>query len=156
MFFNKISDLTKIHYALVHLKFPSTMLHGQMNQEQRLKSLERFKTSAARIMLATDVAARGLDIDGVQCVINYSIPQSAKEYVHRVGRTARAGKAGVSFCIVSQADIGAFQSIEEAINVRMEKYLYNKTKLASSRDTVTAAMRVADQVIKGRMKEEEL
>ena len=89
-------------------------------------------------------------------MINYSIPQSAKEYVHRVGRTARAGKAGVSFCIVSQADIGAFQSIEEAINVRMEKYLYNKAKLASSRDTVTAAMRVADQVIKGRMKEEEL
>ena len=73
-----------------------------MSQEQRLVNLKQFKQKQIKILVATDVAARGLDIDEVQVVINYQMPQTAKEYVHRVGRTARAGATGVSCCLVSQ------------------------------------------------------
>ena len=79
-------------------------LHGNLSQEERLQALENFKNGTADFLLATDVAARGLDISGVQTVINYCIPPTFTQYQHRIGRTARAGKSGKSVSLITEAD----------------------------------------------------
>ena len=80
-------------------------IHGDKSQQQRTEALEAFKTGTARVMVATDVAARGLDIDDLPHVINYELPHVAEDYIHRIGRTGRAGKLGVAVTIVSRADV---------------------------------------------------
>ena len=87
---------------LRNLGFSAICLHGQMSQTKRLGALGKFKAGGRNILIATDVASRGLDIAGVDVVINYDVPQSSKDYVHRVGRTARAGRAGKSVTFVTQ------------------------------------------------------
>ena len=87
---------------LRNLGFPAVCLHGQMPQTKRLGALNKFKSGVRNILIATDVASRGLDIAGVDVVINYDVPMSSKDYIHRVGRTARAGKAGKSVTFVTQ------------------------------------------------------
>jgi ATP-dependent RNA helicase RhlE len=86
--------------ALLRDGFPSDALHGDKSQSQRNRVLSRFRAGQTRILVATDVAARGLDIDTVTCVVNYDLPQSPEDYVHRIGRTGRAGRSGraISFC----------------------------------------------------------
>jgi ATP-dependent RNA helicase DDX47/RRP3 len=74
----------------------------------RLSSLNKFKTGEKSILIATDVASRGLDIPSVDVVINYDIPGNSKDYVHRVGRTARAGKSGKAITLVTQYDVEIF------------------------------------------------
>ena len=76
-----------------------------MSQVKRIQSLSSFKSKEQNILIATEVAARGLDIPNVDLVINYDVPQNAKDYVHRVGRTARAGKAGEAITLVTQYDV---------------------------------------------------
>lgn len=87
---------------LRNLGFHAVCLHGQMSQTKRLSSFNKFKSGSSNILVATDVASRGLDIPSVDCVFNYDIPSNGKEYVHRVGRTARAGRAGRAINFVTQ------------------------------------------------------
>lgn len=77
-------------------------MHGQMTQTKRLSALNKFKEGSRNILIATDVASRGLDIPDVDLVVNYDIPSNGKDYIHRVGRTARAGKAGRALNFVTQ------------------------------------------------------
>jgi ATP-dependent RNA helicase DDX47/RRP3 len=92
----------KLALMLRNLGFQAVCLHGQMSQTKRLGALAKFKSGGRNILIATDVASRGLDIPGVDVVINYDVPQSSKDYIHRVGRTARAGKSGKSVTLVTQ------------------------------------------------------
>jgi ATP-dependent RNA helicase DDX47/RRP3 len=87
---------------LRNLGFSAICLNGQMTQQKRLGALSKFKAGGRNILIATDVASRGLDIPGVDVVVNYDVPQSSKDYVHRVGRTARAGRSGKSVTFVTQ------------------------------------------------------
>lgn len=92
----------KILFGLMGLS--ADELHGDLSQEQRLQSLQRFKDGQTNYLLATDLASRGLDIKGVDYVINFQLPNSVDIYLHRVGRTARAGKTGRSLTLVGELD----------------------------------------------------
>ncbi|KAK6022964.1 helicase protein [Ostertagia ostertagi] len=95
----------QIAMLLRQLGMEAVPLHGQMGQEKRLASLNKFKSKVKDILVCTDVASRGLDIPHVDLVINYDVPSQSKDYIHRVGRTARAGRAGLALTLVSQYDV---------------------------------------------------
>lgn len=97
---------------LRNLGFGGVPIHGQMSQPKRLGALNKFKAGERNILVATDVASRGLDIPSVDVIINYDVPQNSKDYIHRVGRTARAGRSGRSVTLATQYDVELFQKIE--------------------------------------------
>jgi ATP-dependent RNA helicase DDX49/DBP8 len=122
VFVNRTHTAEVIRRTLRNLDIRVTSLHSEMPQSERSNSLQRFKAGAARVLIATDVASRGLDIPSVQLVINYDIPGDADDFVHRVGRTARAGRSGESISFVTEKDVDRILSIEERINKKMDKY----------------------------------
>ena len=97
-------------------------IHGQMSQPKRLAALSKFKAGERPILVATDVASRGLDIPSVDLVLNYDVPMNSKDYVHRVGRTARAGRSGRALTLVTQYDVEQFQKIEALTGTKMEAW----------------------------------
>ncbi len=96
-------------------------LHGDMSQNQRDVAMGRFRSGATAILVATDVAARGIDVDDVEAVINYDIPQDIEYYVHRIGRTGRAGRKGRSFTFVSGREIYQLREIERVCHTKVEE-----------------------------------
>ncbi|HYA66309.1 MAG TPA: DEAD/DEAH box helicase [Burkholderiaceae bacterium] len=94
-------------------------IHGDKTQEERMKALEAFKAGAIRVLVATDVAARGLDITELPAVVNYDVPFAPEDYVHRIGRTGRAGASGLAINIVTGADERAIAAIEKLIKSRI-------------------------------------
>ncbi|KAL6949882.1 ribosomal RNA processing protein [Hanseniaspora vineae] len=121
------------------LDFSATALHGDLNQNQRTGALDLFKAGRRAILVATDVAARGLDIPSVDIVINYDIPVDSKSYIHRVGRTARAGRSGKSISLVSQYDLELILRIEEVLGKKLPKETVDKQMILQLRDTVDKA-----------------
>jgi ATP-dependent RNA helicase RhlE len=90
----------KVAKKLVNAGIPGAAIHGNKSQTARTQALDRFKDGRVRVLVATDIAARGIDVDGITHVINYDLPNEPETYVHRIGRTARAGAEGdaISFC----------------------------------------------------------
>lgn len=99
-----------------------TALHSGLTHQDRVNNLARFRARAARILVATDVASRGLDIPDVGLVINYDLPRNPDDYIHRVGRTARAGRKGTAISLVGQRDVELVQAIEARVGRDMEEY----------------------------------
>tara|TARA_Y100000589_G_scaffold321728_1_gene353557 strand:+ start:5469 stop:7166 length:1698 start_codon:yes stop_codon:yes gene_type:complete len=95
-------------------------LHGDLSQMQRDKAMEKFRDKTLQILVATDVAARGIDVNDISHVINYHLPDEVESYTHRSGRTARAGKKGVSIAIVSNRDQNKIKQIEKKIQIKFE------------------------------------
>ncbi|KAI5962502.1 DBP8 [Candida pseudojiufengensis] len=143
VFVNRTTTAEVLRRSLRKLEFRVTSLHSQMPQSERTNSLHRFKAGAARILIATDVASRGLDIPTVELVINFDIPADSDDFIHRVGRTARAGKKGDAISIISEKDIERIQKIEERINKKMEilEEINDDNVIKNSLNLITTAKR---------------
>lgn len=95
---------------------PCTALHSHLSQPERLQSLSAFRRHAVPLLIATDVGSRGLDIPEVAVVVNWEVPRVADDYIHRVGRTARAGRRGTAITFVTEGDVELVQVLEERIS----------------------------------------
>ncbi|SER65279.1 ATP-dependent RNA helicase RhlE [Tranquillimonas rosea] len=101
--------------SLVSAGFPAASIHGNKSQGQRGRAIDAFRSGDTRVLVATDVAARGIDIPGVAHVYNYDLPNVAENYVHRIGRTARAGQSGRAVAFCAPAEMGELRDIEKAL-----------------------------------------
>jgi ATP-dependent RNA helicase RhlE len=110
----------RIDRSLSDAKIKSAAIHGGKSQNQRQKALQQFKDGQVRVLVATDIAARGIDIDNLRYVINYDIPNISETYVHRIGRSGRAGGEGISISISEPEDNEFVKDIEKLINQRIE------------------------------------
>ncbi|HBX27201.1 MAG TPA: RNA helicase [Gammaproteobacteria bacterium] len=106
--------------ALTSDGLPAVAMHGNKSQAQRTKALQRFKRGAARVMVATDVAARGLDIQKLPYVINFELPMAAEDYVHRIGRTGRAGEKGDAISLVCATEHRLMRDIQHLLKINVE------------------------------------
>jgi len=116
---------------LIARAFPAETLHGDLNQAQRDRVMGRFRTGQVELLVATDVAARGLDIEHVSHVINYDIPHDPEVYVHRIGRTGRAGRAGIAITLISPRERRLLSEIE-----RMTKTAIQRLRLPTVSDVI--------------------
>ena len=119
VFCNRTATANLLERLLRGLDHRVTSLHSSLPQQERTSNLSRFRASAARILVATDVASRGLDIPDVGLVVNYDVPRNPDDYIHRVGRTARAGRQGEAVTFVGQRDVGLVLTIEERVGSKM-------------------------------------
>ena len=152
IFVEKCLDSMQITFILRHLGFKAISINGKMTQSNRIGALNKFKDGERNILVATDVASRGLDIPNVDLVINYDLPQQIKDYIHRVGRTARAGKSGRSISFVTQYDVQTIQSIEFLIGKKMTFYETEEKKVLSLYEKVLESIRAARNELKDLMK----
>ncbi len=114
-------DADEIASKLVNRGCRAEALHGDVSQGQRERILKKFKDKKITILVATDVAARGIDIDNLTHVINYSLPQDPESYVHRIGRTGRAGKTGTAITLITPSEYRKLVSIQRMANAKIEK-----------------------------------
>ncbi|KAG6376389.1 putative ATP-dependent RNA helicase rrp3 [Boletus reticuloceps] len=152
VFTRTVHDAQRLSIILRTLGFPAVPLHGQLSQSQRLGALNKFKTGGRKVLVATDIASRGLDIPSVDVVINFDIPTHSKDYIHRVGRTARAGRAGKSITIVTQYDVELLQRIEKVIGKKLELFPTSKEEVMLLKERVDEAGRLAVNELKEEAK----
>lgn len=122
IFCNHTRTADLLERTLRRLGHRATSLHSLLPQPERTSNLARFRASAARVLVATDVASRGLDIPSVSLVINFDVPRNPDDYVHRVGRTARAGRSGEAVTLVGQRDVELVLAIEARVGRQMEEW----------------------------------
>ena len=120
IFCNRKKDVEIVFRSLTKHEYSVCCLHGDMEQQNRLATLESFKSGNFLLLVASDVAARGLDLPDVSHVINFDVPAHADYYVHRVGRTGRAGRSGTAYMIVTQADGKHLESIQKLTKTEIE------------------------------------
>jgi ATP-dependent RNA helicase DeaD len=111
----------EIAESLIRDGYNADALHGDLTQQQRDKVMKRFREKSLQVLVATDVAARGIDVDNVTHVINYELPDDVENYTHRSGRTARAGKSGISIAIITGRDTGKIRQIERVLGKKFTK-----------------------------------
>lgn len=120
IFCNRKRDVQIVYRSLAKHGFSVNALHGDMDQRARTSALDSFRNGTTQLLVCSDVAARGLDIPDVSHVINYDAPNHAEDYVHRIGRTGRAGKTGVAFTLASTPDQKTVAAIEKLIGTKID------------------------------------
>jgi len=115
IFCNRKTTVRELATSLKRRGFAAGQIHGDMEQAERIAELDRFKKEEINILVASDVAARGLDIKGVSHVFNYDVPWHPDDYVHRIGRTGRAGRSGVAISLVGKEDVEAIENVQKLI-----------------------------------------
>jgi len=134
IFCNTKRKVDEVAEVLKKQGFQAEGLHGDMSQHQRDVAMNRFRNGSTNILIATDVAARGIDVDDVEAVINYDIPQDIEYYVHRIGRTGRAGRKGRSFTFASNREMYRIREIERVCRTKIEeKKLPSAAKVLKAR-----------------------
>lgn len=121
IFCNTRIAVDKVQEFLSRKGYPAQALHGAISQSSRLKTIQKFKGGGFQLLVATDVAARGIHVDDLTTVINYDVPLEKDSYVHRIGRTGRAGSGGKAISLVTSDDIYAFYEIEEHVGVMIQE-----------------------------------
>jgi superfamily II DNA/RNA helicase len=121
IFCNRKTTVRELNKSLKKHGYRSAEIHGDMDQSSRIAELDRFKAGEVNILVASDVAARGLDIKGVSHVFNFDAPWHPDDYVHRIGRTGRAGATGTAYTLVSSADAEAIENIEKLQGQKIER-----------------------------------
>ncbi len=150
--------------ALSTRGFPSEALNGDLSQDARERTLNRFRAGQIKVLVATDVAARGLDIDGISHVFNYDLPEDPEVYVHRIGRTGRAGKTGIALTLVTPYEKRRLREIErfarsnltqmpiptgEEIMARREEEIINKINIWMLRGRCKAERAIVEKIVAG-------
>ena len=120
-------------------------LHGDITQAKREKVMKAFRNTEIQFLIATDVAARGLDIEGITHIFNYDIPEDAESYIHRIGRTGRAGQTGKAITFATQKDSEALELIEKGIQVRIQRRRINKEELPVRKESFERVTRPENQ-----------
>ena len=136
---------------LRNLGFPAICLHGQMSQPKRLGALNKFTAGSRTILCCTDVAARGLDIPNCDLVINFDLPNDGKSYLHRVGRTARAGRSGKAIAMVTQYDVEVYQRLEGLLGTKLPEYKLDEETVLVLLERVSDAQRLATRELKEQL-----
>ena len=152
IFCNRKRDISTLVTSLTRHGFSAVALHGDMTQSARLEALQKFKDGDVPLLIASDVAARGLDIAGLSHVFNFDVPMSAEDYVHRIGRTGRAGKSGRAFTIAAgKDDIKYIGSIEALIGKPIPPITLDNAKISNA--TTSAAPADAAAVVADKLKQ---
>lgn len=142
------NNAQRLALLLRNLGFSAVCLHGQMSQPKRLGALHKYKSGGRDILICTDVASRGLDIPSVDCVINFDLPGHGKDYIHRVGRTARAGRSGKAIAMVTQYDVEVYQRIETLLGTKLPSYDLDEETVLLLLERVSDASRLATRELK--------
>lgn len=121
VFCNTKSNVDKVVEILKTKGYFADAIHGDMNQSQREKVMRGFRNGSVKVLVATDVAGRGIDVKNIEAVFNYDLPRDDEDYIHRVGRTGRAGTSGISFTFVSRSQVQSLRRIERANGVQIHK-----------------------------------
>jgi ATP-dependent RNA helicase RhlB len=119
VFSNRRDWTRRISERLQNQGIDATHLSGDVNQDQRVKKLERFREGKVRVLVATDVAARGIHVEGISHVVNYDMPENPEDYVHRIGRTGRAGVKGISISFATEFDAWHLPAVEEFLGAKL-------------------------------------
>ena len=138
----------KLHKALREIKVPCAVCHGDKRQNARRRALADFRSAKIQVLIATEVAARGLDIPNLDLVLNYNLPYLAEDYVHRIGRTGRAGNKGNAISFVSREEERTLESIERLIGSRIKRITQHGFEV-SDRDALVN--KVSQQKRPGRL-----
>ncbi|KAJ4826473.1 DEAD-box ATP-dependent RNA helicase 10 [Turnera subulata] len=150
MVFTRTCDAT-IYLATIlrNLGLRAVPINGHLSQSKRFEALNKFKSGQCNILICTDVASRGLDIPSVDMVVNYNIPAQPKDYVHRVGRTARAGRSGLAISLVTQFEVEPFKAIERHLGHEMPAFPTHHCEEAMLvLDRVEEAKRITNRQLK--------
>mmetsp|Transcript_338 Transcript_338/g.721 ORF Transcript_338/g.721 Transcript_338/m.721 type:complete len:524 (-) Transcript_338:52-1623(-) len=145
------NNVQRLALMLRNLGFPAICLHGQMSQPKRLGALHKFTSGSRSILICTDVAARGLDIPSVDLVINFDLPGHGKDYIHRVGRTARAGRSGKAIAMVTQYDVEVYQRLEGLLGKKLPECKLDEETVLVLLERVSEAQRLATRELKEQL-----
>ncbi|CAN6689035.1 unnamed protein product [Malus baccata var. baccata] len=149
MVFTRTCDATQVLALMLrNLGIRAIPISGHMSQSKRLGALNMFKAGECNVLICTDVASRGLDIPSVDMVINYDIPTNSKDYIHRVGRTARAGRSGVAISLVNQYELEWYIQIEKLIGKKLPEFSAQEEEVLLLLERVGQAKRLAQMKIK--------
>jgi superfamily II DNA/RNA helicase len=143
VFCNRKTTVRELATSLRRSHFAAGQIQGDMDQSTRIAEFDRFKSGEINILVASDVAARGLDVKGVSHVINFDVPWQPDDYIHRIGRTGRAGMTGIAITLATRADAEAVGRIEKLTGLKIARSSAAGTAAPAPRPTATAGAKVA-------------
>jgi superfamily II DNA/RNA helicase len=150
VFCNRKRDVKVLAESLGRYNFRVGQIHGDMEQRDRLATLDKFKADEINILVASDVAARGLDIKGVSHIFNFDVPFHAEDYVHRIGRTGRGGRTGIAYTLATPEDAESIAEIEKLIGQKIERRRGAATADQADEPSAEAAPKTEEPKRRGR------
>lgn len=151
IFVGKCLTAELLRFWLKEVGIEVAALHSQLSQTDRITALARFKSGQLPILISTDVGSRGLDIPSVEVVLNYDVPLDARDYVHRIGRTARAGRSGFALTLMTEMDVELVENIETKIGKQLEEFDEpSEEKVLEKLNKVSEAKRTASMTLNDR------